>query len=244
MLTIDVLTAPEQQQLEEQESRIELGFKTFFVAVGEALAAIQEKRLYRASHETFEDYCQNRWANWGISANYARKLIRASKAVKNLQDGDVSTLPTTESQARELAKLDEPAQQIEAWLDAVNSSDDGKPTAAEIQQAVDRVQRRANPTPGQQARVMKGKHEGETVVIRKTENNGALIHASLPNGKNYPFLAGELQFLDTAPTPAPVPKPSLKQEIQQLRELLRRVLAEADPCLSADLRLEIQAALE
>lgn len=242
MLTIDVLTAPEQEQLILHETRIEQGFKTFFAEVGDALSTIQENRLYRAQFASFEEYCQHRWA---IGADYARKLIRAAGTLNNLLQGNVSTLPSTESQARELAKLTEPAQQIEAWLDAVNESANGKPSAAQVQQAVERVQRRANPTPGQTATVISGKHAGQTVTVRKSENSGALVHCELPNGETYPFLAGELTLLPIAQPQTPIaPKPSLKQENLHLKTLLQQVISEAEGHLSPELLNQIRAVVD
>jgi hypothetical protein len=66
--------------------------------------------LYRESHATFEEYCRERW---GWSRRYVNYQIQAAEVVKNLGT-IVPTLPTTESQARELAGF-EPEQQREAW---------------------------------------------------------------------------------------------------------------------------------
>ena len=54
------LTPIESDRLALEESTIDRGLKTF-VAVGNALAAIRDKRLYRQTHGTFEAYCEQRW---------------------------------------------------------------------------------------------------------------------------------------------------------------------------------------
>ncbi len=53
--------------LADLEAVIGRGLDTF-VEVGLALGAIHERRLYRATHSTFEDYCRERW---GMDRTYA-----------------------------------------------------------------------------------------------------------------------------------------------------------------------------
>ncbi|MFD0386519.1 hypothetical protein ACFQ2B_40700 [Streptomyces stramineus] len=43
-------------------------------AAGKALQVIRDGRLYRATHPTFEDYCQEQW---DITRQYANQLIRS-----------------------------------------------------------------------------------------------------------------------------------------------------------------------
>ena len=47
-------------RLPELEAVIERGLATF-IEVGKALMEIQDGRLYRETHATFEDYCRQRW---------------------------------------------------------------------------------------------------------------------------------------------------------------------------------------
>lgn len=54
------LTPEETASLEAYESRIERGLQTW-IEVGICLMEIRDKRLYRASYDTFTDYCQERW---------------------------------------------------------------------------------------------------------------------------------------------------------------------------------------
>ncbi len=71
------LTVVEQGRLEHNEAIIEKGLNTF-VDVGNALAEIRDGKLYRDTHGTFEDYCQERW---GISLPRAYQFIEAAETV-------------------------------------------------------------------------------------------------------------------------------------------------------------------
>lgn len=108
--------------------------------------AIRDARLYRASHETFEDYCRDRW---GMSRGRANQLVRAAQTVAAL-DTTVST-PESEAQLRPLAPLD-PPQQREAWSEAVASAPNGKPTAKDVAKAAERIApRQPDPDPSPEA---------------------------------------------------------------------------------------------
>lgn len=118
------------RSLDECEQVIAKGLATF-VEVGDALAEVRDLRLYQASHDTFEAYCDERW---GLSRKRAYDLIGASEVVGALSPIGDTPMPTNESQARALRPLkDEPEQMAEAMKKA---SATGKPTAAAIGQAV------------------------------------------------------------------------------------------------------------
>lgn len=119
--------------LADCEAVIERGLETF-VEVGQALLEIRDARLYRESHATWEDYCQERWG-WG--RNYTNKQVAAAEAVEALGTG-VPT-PPTEAHARELTPLrDRPAQMAEAWTDATEkaNAEDRPVTAKDVREAV------------------------------------------------------------------------------------------------------------
>lgn len=126
--------------LADCEQRIERGLKTF-IDVGQALAEIRDSRLYRASHETFEAYCQERW---GFSDRRASQFIEAASVVPKIL-GTGLPAPTVESQARALAKVPE-AERADVWREAVERTD-GKPTAAAVRE-VHEERTRPTPTPG------------------------------------------------------------------------------------------------
>ena len=136
------LTLTEAGQLAAQEAVIERGLKTF-VDVGNALLAIREGRLYRASHGTFEDYCRERWH---ITPQQGHRLMAAAQVMGNLEPmGSTmvepigSILPKTESQVRPMASLP-PERQAEAWQRAVETAPEGKVTAAHVQAVVTEMQ--------------------------------------------------------------------------------------------------------
>lgn len=149
------LMSNETEELQANEAIIARGFETF-VEVGAALLTIREKRLYRETHGTFEDYCRERW---GMSRNHADRLVDAAKVVNNLvnkippiggnspqsKESTHFTLPTGESQVRPLVGL-APQQQREAWGKAVADSPTGQPTAKVVEAAVREVAPSARPT--------------------------------------------------------------------------------------------------
>lgn len=130
----------EQARLETCERRIERGLQTF-VDVGEALLTIRDDRLYRATHGTFEAYCEERW---GITVRHGQRLMEAVQVVRLLEPTDAdathgSPLPTSERQARELAPLkDDPKAMRKAWNTAVEHTE-GKPTAEDVRREVEHV---------------------------------------------------------------------------------------------------------
>jgi hypothetical protein len=123
--------------MEANEQIIEHGLQTFY-EVGGALATIRDDRLYRSTHDTFEDYCRERW---GMSRRYANLLIVSSDVVANLGTM-VPMLPTSERQVRPLSVL-EPEQQREAWQRSVETAPTGKPTAAHVERVVEEMKRPA-----------------------------------------------------------------------------------------------------
>lgn len=138
-------------ELDEQEERwlveYEEGFercRTAFLKGFGYLLLINEKRLYRKTHETFEGYCHERWE---ISRQYAYRLIDAARVARNLEMSPIGDKLESESQARPLARLDPPQQQA-AWQEAVASAGGGQPTAKQVAAAAEKV---APKPPRQQA---------------------------------------------------------------------------------------------
>jgi hypothetical protein len=133
-----VLTETEADTLAHHEATIRAGLDTF-VEVGQALAAIRDQRLYRTTHDTFEDYCRERWQ---LASRTARQMIDAAAVVDALDEdrsGAVAPLPVNEAQARPLTKLrDDPAAVRAAWSRATDHAEtEQKPiTAAIVEQAV------------------------------------------------------------------------------------------------------------
>jgi hypothetical protein len=112
-------------RLVELELVVEQGLATF-VDVGNALLEIRDSRLYRGSHDTFEDYLEGRWS---MSRQRGYQLIDAAR---------VSTMvdTTNERQARELVPLlDQPDELRDAWQQTQERTG-GQPTAAAVRDVV------------------------------------------------------------------------------------------------------------
>lgn len=126
--------------LPDLEDRIERGLETF-VDVGLALMEIRDRRLYRETHDRFEDYCRERW---GFSRSYAHRVIEASEVAEMLPIGN-------EAQARELAPLvkQDPEAAAFAWERAQEraAAEHRAVTAADIKREVERATRGPDATP-------------------------------------------------------------------------------------------------
>ena len=122
------LSESEDARLARNETRISQGLASF-VEVGEALSDIRDARLYRATHGTFESYCAEKW---GMSKRHCDRLISSAETVQTLGPIGPKSI-TTESQARELARV-EPARREEVIRKA-DIATGGKITAAAIKEA-------------------------------------------------------------------------------------------------------------
>jgi len=133
------LTTKETAELERLETVIADNLMALY-EVGKALLYIRDRKLYRESHRTFEDYCRDKW---GMSRDYSYKLIAASEVVDNVDHGIQK--PTSECQARPLVSLP-PEQQQEVWQEAVETAPKGKVTAKHVAEV---VEKRTSPAPKQ-----------------------------------------------------------------------------------------------
>jgi hypothetical protein len=149
MLEID-FSSDEKVMLEAAEKIIATGLKTF-LQVGEALALVRDQRLYRQSHDTFEDYCHSRW---NITDRRARQLIDAAAVVTGLPTG--TTVPVNEGQARELVGLD--PQEAATVMQTAEESTGGKVTATAVREA-----RRATFSPSGKPDARSTREMGESV---------------------------------------------------------------------------------
>jgi hypothetical protein len=127
------LTINERQALSFCEKMIAEGLHTFY-DVGRALIQIQQQKLYRETHRTFEDYCRKKW---NISRPHAYHMIDAARVAENLSQFGDTTLPQNEAQARAL-KSAPPDQQRDIWQKAVETAPNGKVTAKHIDQVKQR----------------------------------------------------------------------------------------------------------
>jgi hypothetical protein len=130
----------DSETLQQCEAKIANSERSFW-HTGSALQIIQEDRLHRSSHETFEHYVEDRWE---MSPAHAYRLIEAARLIKRLtespQFGEKDVLPARESHVRQLLRLKKTTQQIRAWREIVQQSRQGvRITAKLVGQKVDEI---------------------------------------------------------------------------------------------------------
>jgi hypothetical protein len=152
------VSAVEVRELTEQEISDRLHLerqveKAFYLA-GKALTELRDRKLYRSTHKTFEEYCRERF---GFERRYPYRLIESTVVVDNLikmcpnrthfqNDLDTSTpdssetqvLPINEYQLRPLIAL-EPEVQREAWQQAVEAAGGKVPSGRVVKDVVQRI---------------------------------------------------------------------------------------------------------
>ncbi|MBD2198358.1 hypothetical protein H6G08_19555 [Calothrix anomala FACHB-343] len=138
--------------------------RAFYIAA-KALKALRDRRLYRSTHSTFEDYCRSRF---GFTHRHVNYLIAGSFVVDNLMGTNGSQiknsnemgtngsqignsdetgtngsqiLPTSERQVRPLVPL-KPEQQRQAWQQAVELAGGKIPSGRIVQDIVDKIRER------------------------------------------------------------------------------------------------------
>lgn len=155
------VTAAEVEELSEAEERdrlhLERRVERAFFEAGKALAELRDRRLYRSTHSTFEEYCKDRF---GFERRHPYRLIEAAGVVDNLikmcpnwtqnqieddpatvRSDQLQILPTSEGQVRPMTKL-EPQQQQEVWQQAVELAGGKVPTGKIVKDVVQRIMER------------------------------------------------------------------------------------------------------
>ncbi len=161
----------EREPLSQEELRLRLYLERkverAFYEAGKALQSLRDRRLYRSTHKTFEEYCRDRFGHSRQKSNY---LIAAAGVYDNLttngcqnlpiddlttnssqipptsKTSDLTTnssqiLPTSERQVRPLTKL-EPDEQCEVWQQAVETAGGKVPSGRVVKDIVQRVMER------------------------------------------------------------------------------------------------------
>jgi hypothetical protein len=109
-----------------------------FYQAGMALIQLNELRLYRSTHLSFEEFCQ---AVFSFSRDYAYLQMAAARVYQNLLDNLPTNgrhlLPTRQRQLRPIikAKLDQDAQ-LDVWTSAVALASGKVPTSSVVAEAV------------------------------------------------------------------------------------------------------------
>ncbi|PSB01540.1 hypothetical protein [Merismopedia glauca] len=123
----------------EAKAQLEAQVREAFAIAGKALKELRDRRLYRATHRTFEAYCRDRFKFSRISAHYK---IGAAEVYENLRDNLLTIseqipLPTHESQVRDLIKANLKAQdQVRVWQEAVEQAGGNIPSGRLVKQIV------------------------------------------------------------------------------------------------------------
>jgi len=146
--------------------RLELKVERAFFDAGLSLRELRDRRLYRSTHKSWEEYCQGRFgftrhaANFKIAASGVfENLVTKSYHLDGVDEADeemvtksYQILPNKETQVRPLAKLD-PEEQRQIWKQAVEASSGRVPTERVVKDAVLRHQgiverlKQKNPSP-------------------------------------------------------------------------------------------------
>ncbi|MEM9506794.1 MAG: hypothetical protein AAGA16_03800 [Cyanobacteria bacterium P01_E01_bin.35] len=134
VLPIAPLTTEEEGDRLHLERKVE---RAFYEA-GMALMQLRDRRLYRTTHATFEEYCRDRF-------DYVRRrsyqLIDAAKIYNNLSEKCeqfVHILPTREGQVRPMSQLNA-EQQVLAWSTAVEEAGKKVPSGRIVKEVVQRI---------------------------------------------------------------------------------------------------------
>ncbi|WP_414756675.1 hypothetical protein [Anabaena sp. CCY 9910] len=141
---VDAVEVPEMTE-EEQRDRLHLERKveSAFVEAGKALKELRDRRLYRSTHKTFEEYCKDRF---GYSRRQPYLLMDAAVVFDNLKekcDPMDHILPTNERQVRPLINL-KPSQQQKVWQQAVKEAGGKTPSGRIVQDVVDKIRDRTS----------------------------------------------------------------------------------------------------
>jgi len=136
----EVVEELNEDELKERH-QLELKVERAFVEAGKALRALRDKRLYRNTHKTFEEYCRDRF---GFNRMAAHFKIAAAIVFENLYTNGIQTLPNSERQIRELATL-ESDEQCEVWQQAVEAAGGKVPSGRIVKTIVERIKEKPLP---------------------------------------------------------------------------------------------------
>jgi hypothetical protein len=184
---LEALNEDEAVEREQLEYDVDQGIEGAF-KVANALLTIREKRLYRSTHATYEEYVEDRFQ---MSVRRARYLTFAAGVVKSLEDSGVTDLPTNERQVRELQSV-VPEDHAKVWERAkVEAKAKGKkePGRKEVQEAATKVGR--SKTTAAQKKVQKGQEKGAipadsqvtTTEVDEGVDSAMVADIDLPDGE-------------------------------------------------------------
>jgi len=213
----DQLTTQERIDLSHLEAAIENGLDLVERGVSKAwksFQVIRDRRLYRETHATFEQYCNERWER---GRNYVNKLILAGETQAYLSNlGTV--VPKNEAQLRPITSLS-PDQQVAAVQAVELTSGDRTPVTADFQKAAAAAKSKTpyeaidNAIAQQEAiTVSDSDHPlyGRSGVV--TERRGLAVKIEVEPGKTTALLVNQIAVGSKAPAPVKAIAPAPKQQ--------------------------------
>ena len=183
----------ESSQLTYDEERdrliLEREVERAFYKAGCALKELRDRKLYKSTHSSFEQYCEDRF---GMRRRHPYRLIDAATVVDNIlqlcpnrtqNDSDteknIAIIPTSEWQIRSLTKL-EPQQQREVWIKAVELAGNKAPSGRIVSELATEIK------PKQNSVSVKLKI-GHRIIVSRTHPlfpNRSGIISQIPNKKD------------------------------------------------------------
>lgn len=193
-VAVDVLEllTPEE---EAERHRLELKVERAFYEAGSSLRELRDRRLYRSTHKTFEQYCRERF---GFERRHPYRLIEAANVIDNLcpirtqEVPSIRTqiLPTKLEQVRPLTSL-EPDEQRQVWQQAVNKAGGKVPTGRIVKGIVERLKEQGTTPPtipyqvGDVVEIRAGanptlrKHDGCWGIVTHVGSFSCTVHISV-----------------------------------------------------------------
>jgi hypothetical protein len=221
------LLAEEPTELSEDEQkereRLEKQIVDSFYQAGVALRELRDRKLFRSTHRTFEEYAKE---ILGFTRIRLYQLIGAAQVYENIRENvnaPLTLFPTTEYQCRPLVKLGQ-EEQVEAWKIAVDLAGEKTPTSAAVRQAVLEIEQRATqeqPIPFTVDDIVRIRVKdnpalagqgGHLAVVREVRSSSCILETALGERLVHP------QHLESAGL-----KPEVAEETRQLVHRLAKL---------------------
>lgn len=125
----------EAVELIEREGRIERAQRNAYYEIGLELAAIRDRKLYKADFGTFEEYVEQRW-EWERTRAY--RLINAAMLARDSLL-PIGNIPARESHIRPLLeRLESDTERATVWQQVVTQAGGARITAKLVDEAIER----------------------------------------------------------------------------------------------------------
>ena len=187
---IKIVEFPQLTYDEERDRLIlEREVERAFYKAGCALKELRDRKLYKSTHSSFEQYCEDRF---GMRRRHPYRLIDAATVVDNIlqlcpnrtqNESDTKKnkliIPTSEWQIRSLTRL-EPQQQREVWIKAVELAGNKAPSGKVVSELASEIK------PKQNSVSVKLKI-GHRIIVSRTHPlfpNRSGIISQIPNKKD------------------------------------------------------------